>query len=114
MFSLGKTEVCLTLSPATANMTASNTSDTDKLWLKTKHLLLAILPAVQVEECGRKLIGALKSRTTSVQEQTYCDILDKRDIAGDQVNHGSHTVSYHGLLCSGCQDRQARSDQCVL
>merc|ERR1719427_682838 len=83
--SLGKTEVCLTLSPATANMTASNSSDTDKLWLKTKHLLLAILPAVQVEECGRKLIGALKSRTTPVQEQTYCDILDKRDIAGDQA-----------------------------
>jgi len=66
-------------------MGASNTSDTDKLWLKTKHLLLAILPAVQVEECGRKLIGALKSRTTPVQEQTYCDILDKRDIAGDQA-----------------------------
>eukprot|EP00090_Calanus_glacialis_P015045 TRINITY_DN23918_c0_g1_i1.p1 TRINITY_DN23918_c0_g1~~TRINITY_DN23918_c0_g1_i1.p1 ORF type:complete len:1623 (-),score=602.12 TRINITY_DN23918_c0_g1_i1:147-4463(-) len=86
--SLGKTEVCLTLSPATAStsrMTGSNSSDTDKLWLKTKHLLLAILPAVQVEETGRTLIGALKSRTSHSQEQTYCDNLDKRDIAGDQA-----------------------------
>jgi len=88
--SLGKTEVCLTLSPATGNMTSlvgSNSSDTDKLWLKTKHLLLAILPAVQVEESSSSvsLIGALKSRTTHGQEQTYCDILDKRDIAGDQA-----------------------------
>ena len=89
--SLGKTEVCLTLSPATGNMTnmvGSTSSDTDKLWLKTKHLLLAILPAVQVEEnCSSvSLIGALKSRTSPGQEQTYCDILDKRDIAGDQVH----------------------------
>ena len=79
--SLGKTAVCLTLSPATAStsrMIGSNISDTDKLWLKTKHLLLAILPAVQVEEIGRTLIGARKSRTTHYQEQTYCDILDER------------------------------------
>jgi len=40
-----------------------------------------------VEESGgiRTLIGALKSRSSPTQEQTYCDILDKRDIAGDQA-----------------------------
>ena len=81
--SLGKTEVCLTLTSLTGQHSGHATSDTDKLWLKTKHLLLAILPAVQVEETCRSLIGALKSRTTSVQERTYCQILDKRDIAGD-------------------------------
>ena len=80
--SLGRTEVCLTLTPQSGQATQT-TSDTDKLWLKTKHLLLAILPAVQVEETCKSLIGALKSRTTSVQERTYCQILDKRDIAGD-------------------------------
>ena len=80
--SLGKTEVCLTLT-APSGQSSQSSSDTDKLWLKTKHLLLAILPAVQVEETCRSLIGALKSRTTSVQERTYCQILDKRDIAGD-------------------------------
>ena len=49
--SLGKTEVCLTLSPATASAAShqhSASSDTDKLWVKTKHLLTFILPAVQV------------------------------------------------------------------
>jgi len=87
--SLGKTEVCLTLAPATASMYrtvgTSSSNDMDKLWLKTKHLLLAILPAVHTEETGRTLIGALKSRTSPYQEQTYCDILEKRDIAGDQA-----------------------------
>ena len=88
--SLGKTEVCLTLTPASAaaGQTGlhSTGSDTDKLWLKTKHLLLAILPAVQAVENCRTLIGALKSRTTGEQERTYCDLLDKRDVAGVAAN----------------------------
>ena len=83
--SLGKTEVCLTLTPGSGQATG-NTTDSDKLWLKTKHLLLAILPAVQVQENCKSLIGALKSRTTPLQERTYCQILDKRDIAGDHAN----------------------------
>ena len=66
-------------------------------------MLLAILPAVQVtvtilflmikycfllqvEETCRSLIGALKSRTSTLQERTYCDILDRREIAGDAAN----------------------------
>jgi len=88
MTSLGKTEVCLTLTPATGSslrLVGSSSSDTDKLWLKTKHLLIAILPAVQGDDSGKTLIGALKSRTTTDQELKYCDILDKRDIAGDQA-----------------------------
>ena len=51
LISLGKTEVCLTLTPASAPGQSglhSSGGDTDNLWLKTKHLLLAILPAVQV------------------------------------------------------------------
>ena len=38
-----------------------------------------------VENC-RTLIGALKSRTTPEQEQTYCMLLDKRDVAGVAAN----------------------------
>ena len=38
-----------------------------------------------VENC-RTLIGALKSRTTPEQEQTYCKLLDKRDVAGVAAN----------------------------
>ena len=110
--SLGKTEVCLTLSPATDIMSRSmvTSSDTDKLWVKTKHLLLAILPAVHVEEAGRTLIGALKSRTSPDQELTYCDILEKRDIAEDQVNDcelGVY-VFYHDIV--GCEDGQVGPD----
>ena len=56
---LGKTEVCLTLSPAPDMANSNNrdkSSDTDKLWLKTKHLLLAILPAVPCND-NQNLIG---------------------------------------------------------
>ena len=88
--SLGKTEVCLTLTPASAaagqHGLGATGSDSDKLWLKTKHLLLAILPAVQAVENCRTLIGALKSRTTAEQERTYCDLLDRRDVAGVAAN----------------------------
>jgi len=86
--SLGKTEVCLTLSPgpgAQPSLALHTSSDSDQLWLKTKHLLLAILPAVKLEDNSKSLIGALKSRTSSAQEQTYCEILDRRDIAGNQA-----------------------------
>ena len=38
-----------------------------------------------VENC-RTLIGALKSRTTPEQERTYCELLDKRDVAGVAAN----------------------------
>ena len=99
--SLGKTEVCLTLSPASAKAQPglhATGSDTDKLWLKTKHLLLAILPAVQTVENCRTLIGALKSRTTSVQERTYCDLLDKRDVAGVTANK-SNRLDLTNVFC---------------
>ena len=39
---------------------------------------------VQAVENCRTLIGALKSRTTP--EQTYCTLLDKRDVAGVAAN----------------------------
>ena len=98
--SLGKTEVCLTLtSQAGQQGGQATTSDTDKLWLKTKHLLLAILPAVQVEETCRNLIGALKSRTNSVQERTYCQILDKRDIAGDTAAVQNDRLDLTNVFC---------------
>ena len=96
--SLGKTEVCLTLT-APSGQSSQSSSDTDKLWLKTKHLLLAILPAVQVEETCRSLIGALKSRTTSVQERTYCQILDKRDIAGDTAAVQNDRLDLTNVFC---------------
>ena len=38
-----------------------------------------------MENC-RTLIGALKSRTTPEQERTYCELLDKRDVAGVAAN----------------------------
>ena len=41
---------------------------------------------VQAVENCRTLIGALKSRTTPEQEQTYCKLLDKRDVAGVAAN----------------------------
>ena len=84
--SLGKTEVCLTLSPA-AGSSSPSSSDTDKLWVKTKHLLLAVLPAVFAHgETHRTLIGSLKSRTTPDQETEYCAILDRRDTATGQAD----------------------------
>ena len=98
--SLGKTEVCLTLTSQGGQQgSQANSSDSDKLWLKTKHLLLAILPAVQVEETCRSLIGALKSRTTSVQERTYCQILDKRDIAGDTAAVQNDRLDLTNVFC---------------
>ena len=98
--SLGKTEVCLTLTSQSGQQGGqTTTSDSDKLWLKTKHLLLAILPAVQVEETCRSLIGALKSRTNSVQERTYCQILDKRDIAGDTAAVQNDRLDLTNVFC---------------
>jgi len=75
----------LTLSPSPGHAPRQDQSDTDRLWLKTKHLLLAILPALPDSE-GQSLIGVLKSRTTADQEFTYCQLLDKRDVTDKRAN----------------------------
>ena len=86
---LGRTEVCLVLNPINEGGATKDMSDTDRMWVKTKHLLYAILPAsVQsgggctggggVGERQQTLIGLLKSRTFPDQEEEYNRILDER------------------------------------
>ena len=52
-----------------------------------------------MEETCRSLIGALKSRTNSVQERTYCQILDKRDIAGDTAAVQNDRLDLTNVFC---------------
>lgn len=75
---LGRTEVCLVLNPI--NEGRKDMSDTDRMWVKTKHLLYAILPAtVNTGHSDKQtLIGLLKSRTFPHQEVEYNKILDAR------------------------------------
>ena len=90
MASLGKTEVCLTLSPAPGIISAPTSTDSERLWVKTKQLLVAILPAVigAAANSGapKSLIGSLKSRTTSEEEIIYCAYLDRREAASDEAD----------------------------
>ncbi len=50
------------LALGTAWSRSRDLSDAERLWVKTKHLLLAILPAVQYSE-KQTLIGALNKAT---------------------------------------------------
>jgi len=88
--SLGKTEVCLTLSPAPGIISASTSSDSERLWVKTKQLLVAILPAVLDAAANsgapKSLIGSLKSRTSPEEERIYCAYLDRREAASDEAD----------------------------
>ena len=89
--SLGKTEVCLTLSPAPGVISAPTSSDSERLWVKTKQLLVAILPAVIATAASnpgvpKSLIGSLKSRTTAEEEAIYCAYLDRREAASDEAD----------------------------
>ena len=87
--SLGKTEVCLTLSPAPGVISAPTSSDSERLWVKTKQLLVAILPAViatAASNIPKSLIGSLKSRTTAEEEAIYCAYLDRREAASDEAD----------------------------
>ena len=89
--SLGKTEVCLTLSPAPGVISAPSSSDSERLWVKTKQLLVAILPAVIATAAAnpgipKSLIGSLKSRTTAEEEAIYCAYLDRREAASDEAD----------------------------
>jgi len=83
---LGMTEVCLVLNPPNGNHLTKDMSDIDRLWVKTKHLLLAILPAGHSSD-KQSLIGILKSRTTSFQEEEYNRILDDREEKGNASKH---------------------------
>lgn len=88
--SLGKTEVCLTLTPAPGVLSAPTSSDSERLWVKTKQLLVAILPAVigaaATSGMPKSLIGSLKSRTTVEEEAIYCAYLDRREAASDEAD----------------------------
>ena len=58
-----------------------------------------LLYNAQAEENCRTLIGALKSRTTPVQERTYCDILNKRDLAGDTAASKTDKLDLTNVFC---------------
>lgn len=75
---LGRTEVCLVLNPVGGTKMGKDMTTTDRLWVKTKHLLFAILPSVHSSD-KQNLIGLLKSRTTVEQEELYNEILDVKE-----------------------------------
>ena len=83
-------QVCLTLSPAPGIISASTSSDSERLWVKTKQLLVAILPAVLDAAANsgapKSLIGSLKSRTSPEEERIYCAYLDRREAASDEAD----------------------------
>jgi len=83
---LGQTEVCLILNPVNEGNLRKDMSDTDRLWVKTKQLLLAILPAASISD-KQSLIGLLKSRTTYDQETEYNRILDDRESEAAASKH---------------------------
>merc|ERR1719222_1405672 len=61
-------------------------TDTDRCWVKTKHLLFAILPAVHSSD-KQTLIGLLKSRTTPDQGDKYNQILDLKEQEFEASRH---------------------------
>ena len=68
---LGKTEVCLTLSNKFDLDDVVDRANTDRLFVKTKQLLAAVLPCTK----ENNLIGCLKSVTTQEQSDLYWDLV---------------------------------------
>ncbi len=68
---LGKTEVCLTLSNKFGFDSVVDRANTDRLFVKTKQLLAAVLPCTKESN----LIGCLKSATTQEQSDLYWDLV---------------------------------------
>ena len=72
---LAKTEVCLTLSNKFNNLATNYQQlDMDRLFVKTKQLVMMVLPCTT----GDNLIGCLKSKTQYFQEQQYWSLVEKK------------------------------------
>lgn len=71
---LAKTEVCLTLTNKFA-ISSKQKLDMDRLFVKTKQLIMMILPCSQ----GDNLIGCLKSKTLPFHEEKYWELVEKKE-----------------------------------
>ena len=74
---LAKTEVCLTLTNKFTVPISHQRLDMDRLFVKTKQLIMMVLPCTTADN----LIGCLKSKTVHYQEDQYLHLLNKRELA---------------------------------
>uniref|UniRef100_A0A0K2T0J2 Ras GTPaseactivatinglike protein IQGAP1like [Bombyx mori] n=1 Tax=Lepeophtheirus salmonis TaxID=72036 RepID=A0A0K2T0J2_LEPSM len=71
---LGTSEVCLTLTNK-FELSGFDRSDTEELFIKTKHLIMSILPCTK----EGNLIGCLKSETTQEFETLYWQLVNQKE-----------------------------------
>lgn len=87
---MGETEVCLTLTNK-FEVPFSNQLDMDRLFIKTKQMIMSILPCT----AENNLMSCLKSKPTEEQIQLYWKLMQIREetdkIAGDHHSALNHT-----------------------
>ncbi len=85
---LAQTEVCLTLSAKHAAAAASSELlDVDRLFVKTKQLLMCALPCT----AEGNLLGCLKSKAAQAQIDLYWRLVDKKQ-EREQITENNKTV----------------------
>ena len=105
---LGKTEVCLTLSNKFALDSAADRANTDRLFVKTKQLIAAVLPCTKESN----LIGCLKSATTQEQSDLYWELVEQK-MAVDEKAEQNRTMLEHTNLFADDESRQPL-DECKI
>lgn len=96
---LAKTEVCLTLTNKFTMPLYGQQIDMDRLFVKTKHLVMMVLPCTNADS----LIGSLKSKTMSYQEDQFWDLIAKKQLADQAAKINAsmidHTNVFKVLFC---------------
>jgi len=105
---LAQTEVCLTLTNKFALSTV-NHNDTDRLFIKTKQLIALALPCTSCSSKNATLIGCLKSVTTRDQEETYWDMIARKE-ASDQRAVSNQSMLEHTNLFADDESRLSLED----
>ncbi len=91
---LAKTEVGLTLTNKFSLAPLNQKADMDRLFVKTKHLLMMILPCSQ----GDNLIGCLKSKTLPYQEDQYWDLIAKKAKVDQVAKINASMIDHNNLF----------------
>eukprot|EP00096_Caligus_rogercresseyi_P007633 TRINITY_DN25587_c0_g1_i1.p1 TRINITY_DN25587_c0_g1~~TRINITY_DN25587_c0_g1_i1.p1 ORF type:complete len:594 (-),score=268.58 TRINITY_DN25587_c0_g1_i1:41-1729(-) len=115
---LGASEVCLTLSNKfDASGSNEARSDTEELFIKTKHLVISILPCTRESN----LIGCLKSESSPQQEALYWELVSQKeeeereaDRNKSMLDHTNPFINDEGRLPLGDCKRQILKNLMVL
>ena len=90
-------KVCLTLTNKFTVTVSSQKLTMDRLFVKTKQLIMIVLPCSN----GDNLIGCLKSKTLLYQEEQYWDLIAKKEKADQTAQNNASMIDHTNLFKVG-------------